>query len=183
MLLCGLIGLAHDKAHQQFSFISRIKLNNSYRSMKFVFNFEVRHPRCVGSITKEFYVLHIQSNTTIFHLVIQQEYNYMFRPYMLAILRLLFILQGSDTRCVGYFLGYWRERDLVVSIVGTMTQGYDCAKDVLQIVSLVILVSIYLKRACYDVRVRKYSSNNIIVSLLLIILFITYIQHKNNNLL
>ena len=34
-------------------------------------NFEVRHPRCVGSITKNYCVLHIQSNTTIFHLVVQ----------------------------------------------------------------------------------------------------------------
>ena len=30
------------------------------------FNFEVFHPRCVGSITKNFCVLHIQSNTTIY---------------------------------------------------------------------------------------------------------------------
>ena len=45
-------------------------------------NFEVRHPRCVGSITKNFCVLHIQSNTSIFHLVVQYEYNYMFRPYV-----------------------------------------------------------------------------------------------------
>ena len=34
-------------------------------------NFEVRHPRRVGSITKNFCVSHIQSNTTIFPLVIQ----------------------------------------------------------------------------------------------------------------
>ena len=34
-------------------------------------NFEVRHPRCVGSITKNFCVLHIQSNTTIFQLAVQ----------------------------------------------------------------------------------------------------------------
>jgi len=33
--------------------------------MKFLHNFEVRHPRCVGSKTKNFCVLHIQSNTTI----------------------------------------------------------------------------------------------------------------------
>ena len=36
-----------------------------------LYNFEVRHPRCVGSITKNICVLHIQSNTTIFHLVVQ----------------------------------------------------------------------------------------------------------------
>ena len=35
-------------------------------------NFEVRHPRCVGSIPKNFCVLHIQSNTTIF-LVMNRE--------------------------------------------------------------------------------------------------------------
>jgi len=45
-------------------------------------NCEVCHPHCVGSITKNFCVLHIQSNTTIFHLVVQQVYSYMFRPYM-----------------------------------------------------------------------------------------------------
>ena len=34
-------------------------------------NFEVPHPRCVGSITKNFFVYcTIQSNTTIFHLVL-----------------------------------------------------------------------------------------------------------------
>ena len=34
-------------------------------------NSEVRHPCCVASITKNFCVLHIQSNTNIFHLVVQ----------------------------------------------------------------------------------------------------------------
>ena len=34
--------------------------------MQSFFNFKVCHPRCVGSITKNFCVLHIQSNTTIF---------------------------------------------------------------------------------------------------------------------
>jgi len=33
-------------------------------------NFEVHHPRCVGSITKNFCLLHIQSNTTVFHPVV-----------------------------------------------------------------------------------------------------------------
>ena len=37
--------------------------------------------------SKNFCVLHVQSNTTIFHLVLQQKYNYMFRPYMWAIFR------------------------------------------------------------------------------------------------
>ena len=32
-----------------------------------------------------FCVLHIQSNTTTFHPAVEQVYNYMFRPYMLAI--------------------------------------------------------------------------------------------------
>jgi len=45
--------------------------------------YEVRHPRCVGTITQKFCVLHVQSNTTIFHLV-QWEYNYMFWPYRWA---------------------------------------------------------------------------------------------------
>jgi len=52
-----------------------------------VCNFEVRHPRCVGSVTKNYCVLHIQSNTIIFHLVGQWVYDYigckyMFRPYL-----------------------------------------------------------------------------------------------------
>ena len=33
-------------------------------------NFEVRHPRCIGSITKDSCVLHIQLNTTIFQPVV-----------------------------------------------------------------------------------------------------------------
>ena len=75
-------------------------------------------------ITQNFCVLHIQSNTTIFHPVVQWVYNYMFQPYMLAIFRLWFNLQSSYTRCVGCsfrVLGVgWGERDLV-SIVGIMT--------------------------------------------------------------
>jgi len=47
----------------------------------------------------------------------------MFRPYMWAIFRLKFNLQISYTRCVGRLGGY-EGRDLVVSIVGTMTPGY-----------------------------------------------------------
>jgi len=43
-------------------------------------NLEVRHPLCFGSITKNFCILHVQSNTTIFHPVVQYVYNYMFRP-------------------------------------------------------------------------------------------------------
>jgi len=39
--------------------------------MRYVLNYEVRHPGCVGSITKNFCVLHLQSNTTIFHLAVQ----------------------------------------------------------------------------------------------------------------
>jgi len=34
-------------------------------------NFEMRHPRCVGSITQNFCVLHVQSNTKIFNLAVQ----------------------------------------------------------------------------------------------------------------
>jgi len=65
------------------------------------FNFEVRHPCCVVSITKNYCVLHKQSNTTIFHLVVQHVYKYMFRPYMWAIFRMWFNSQSSYTRCVG----------------------------------------------------------------------------------
>jgi len=32
---------------------------------------EARHPRCVGSITKNFCVLHVQSDTTICYLLVQ----------------------------------------------------------------------------------------------------------------
>ena len=56
----------------------------------------------------------------------------MFRPYMWAIFRLRFNLQISYTSCVGRFvwgLGGWvdggeKGRDLVVSIMGTVTPGY-----------------------------------------------------------
>ena len=34
-------------------------------------NYEVRHPRFVGSVTIFLNVLHIQSKTTIFHLAVQ----------------------------------------------------------------------------------------------------------------
>ena len=48
----------------------------------------------------------------------------MFRPYMWAIFRLRFNLQSSYTRYVDVCLGiWWGERDLVVSITVTMTQG------------------------------------------------------------
>jgi len=122
----------------------------------------VRQPRCVGSITDNFCVLNIQSNTTILHLVVQRVYNYMFRPCMWAIFRLWFNLESSYRRCVGCsfrVLGVgWGERDLIVSIVGTMTWGcykwiiisclctyvkvgyYSNAKYMLQIVSLVIFM-------------------------------------------
>ena len=74
--------------------------------------------------------------------------------------------------CGVFFWGigvWWGERDLVVSIVGTMTWGcykliilsclctyvqvgcYFNAKDMLTNISLVIFVSIYLKIACYNV--------------------------------
>jgi hypothetical protein len=85
----------------------------------------MHHPRCVGSVTKNFLCIthtvehnYISSSSTV-------GYNYMFRPYMWAIFRLWFILQSSYTRCVGCsfrVLGDgWGERDLIVSIVGTMT--------------------------------------------------------------
>jgi hypothetical protein len=38
---------------------------------RLVYNFEVRYLRCVGSTTMNFCVLHIQSNTTIFHSVVE----------------------------------------------------------------------------------------------------------------
>ena len=78
---------------------------------------------------------------------------------------------GCTFRVLG--LG-WGERDLVVSIVGTVTWGcykwiiitclctyvkvgyYSHGKDMLQIVSLVILVSIYLKLArCNVIAISK----------------------------
>ena len=62
----------------------------------------------LDSNNKEYCVLHVQSNTTIFHLEVQEEYNYMFRPYMWAIFRLWFNLQSSYTSCVWcVFWGCW----------------------------------------------------------------------------
>jgi len=40
------------------------KLSESRKGITFL-NLEVCHPHCVGSITKIFCVLHVQSNTTI----------------------------------------------------------------------------------------------------------------------
>ena len=48
----------------------QVMLGVSQQFIYFFFYFEVRHPRCVGSITKNFCVLHVQSNTTIFHPVV-----------------------------------------------------------------------------------------------------------------
>ena len=83
--------------------------------------FEVCHPRCVSSITKNFCLLQTQSNTTIFHLLVQWVYdyigcNYMFRPYMLTIFRLQFNYRAVIQDVWGGFrvLGVG-ERDLVVS--------------------------------------------------------------------
>ena len=44
------------------------------------YNFEVRHPRCVGSITKE--------TTILSFVLVHRTNNYMFRPCMWAIFRL-----------------------------------------------------------------------------------------------
>jgi len=67
-------------------------------------------------------------NTTIFHLVLHQDYNYMFRPCMWAIFRLWLDFRSSYTRCMGYsfrLVGFgWGERDLVVTLVRTMTYSY-----------------------------------------------------------
>ena len=70
---------------------------NSY----FFFFWDASSPLCWFNYKKRFCALHVQSNTTIFHLAVQQVYNYMFQPYMLAIFRLWFNLQISYTRCVG----------------------------------------------------------------------------------
>jgi len=52
-------------------------------------------------IRRNIQTTHVQSNKTIFHPVVQYEYNYVFRPCMWAIFRLRFNLQISYTRCVG----------------------------------------------------------------------------------
>ena len=73
--------------------------------------------RVIVHISKNVCVLHIQSNTTIFHLAVQWVYNYMFRPYMWAIFRFWFNLQSSYTRCVEcsfrVLVFGWGEWDLV----------------------------------------------------------------------
>jgi len=63
------------------------KISATYYHKHTCFNSEVCHPCCVGTVTQKFCVLHVQSNTTKFHLV-QWEYNYMFQPYRWAIFRL-----------------------------------------------------------------------------------------------
>ena len=40
----------------------------------------MRHPRCVGTITQKFCVLHFQSNTTILHLVQWENTTTCFGP-------------------------------------------------------------------------------------------------------
>ena len=111
------------------------------------YNFEVRHPRCVCSVTKNFCVLHIQPNTTIIHLVVQYVYNYMFRPYMLAIFRFWFNLQSSYARCVGCsfrVLGVgWGERDLALSIV-LLTISVHYSMLVLSILTPILLMILFI---------------------------------------
>ena len=110
-------------------------------------NVEFQLPHCVGSIKKNFCLLHIQSNTTIFHLTVQYVYNHKFRPYMWAIFRLWFNLQSSYTRRVGCslrVLGFeCEERDLVVSIV--RTNIYGCFKWI-----IIICLCTYVKVGYYS---------------------------------
>jgi len=54
---------------------------------------------------QEFGVLYLQSNTTIFQLVVQQEYNDMFWPYMLVIFRLRSNFSGAAIQEYRCFLG------------------------------------------------------------------------------
>ena len=124
------------------------------------FFLEARHPRCVCSNNKNLCI------------ILSVEHNYILPSSTVgiqlhvsalcvwAIFRLRFNLQGCYTRFVGCFWGYWGlggggegERDLVVSIVRTMTWGcykwiiisclcthvkvgyYFYAKDMLQLVA------------------------------------------------
>jgi len=76
--------------------------------------FEVRHSRCVRSLTKNYYVLHIQSNTTT-----------CFGPICWPSSGCDLTYRAAIQDVWGVLLGYWGVgeggRDLIVSIVGTMT--------------------------------------------------------------
>ena len=64
----------------------------------------------------------MQSNTTIFHLVVQQVYNYMLCwPSSGCDLTYRAAIQDVWGVLLGYWVLGWGERDLVVSIVVTMT--------------------------------------------------------------
>ena len=76
-------------------------------------NSEVRHPRCVGTITQKFCVLHFQSNTTIFHLVQWENTTTCFGPIGGPSSGCNLDLKISYKRCVG-------GRDLVISMLGAM---------------------------------------------------------------
>ena len=80
-----------------------------------VWNSEVRHPRCVGTITQKFCVLHFQSNTTIFHLLQWENTTTCFGPIGGPSSGCNLDLEISYKRCV------WRGGvGLVISILGAM---------------------------------------------------------------
>jgi len=75
-------------------------------------------------INKEYCVLHVQSNTTIFHLVYSRNTTTCFDPIYGPIsgCDLTYRTAIQDVWGVLRVLGIgWGERDLVVSIVGTVT--------------------------------------------------------------
>jgi len=64
--------LVFKVSHNKYKYVYNVSYLLTHVTLKQTLgNFEVRHPRCVGSITKNFCVLHLQSNTTIFPLVVQ----------------------------------------------------------------------------------------------------------------
>jgi len=64
--------------------------------------------RCVGLIRKDFFcVLHIPSNTTIFHLVVQQVYSYVFRPLCGPSSGCDLTYRAAIQDVWGVLLGYW----------------------------------------------------------------------------
>ena len=83
----------------------------------------MRHPRCVGSITKNFCVLHVQSNNYILPIstvIIQLHVSVLYVYHLqFEILTYRLVIQDVWGICVVGEGGV--KRYLVVSIVGTMT--------------------------------------------------------------
>ena len=95
-------------------------IGNGYITVKKSYYLKVRHPRCVGSVTKNF-VYYTYSQTQLYFTYQYSKNTITFSILYVGHLQVeIFNLQISYRRCVGRLCGRGRGRDLV-STVGTVT--------------------------------------------------------------